>query len=108
MSARVRLADRTRFSAEKMQKVPVFSPAPASMLCDVYCLSPGQAQKVHVHAGNDKVMLCISGNLTATIGVEEVALVPGTAVHAPAGVAHGLRNDAAIEGVVLVVTSPRP
>jgi len=108
MSVAIRLADRTRFSSEKMQKVPVFAPEPAGMLCDVYCLAPGQAQKVHAHADNDKVMLCISGSLTATIGDAELTLVPGVAVHAPAGVAHGLRNDGAIEGVAFVVTSPRP
>jgi quercetin dioxygenase-like cupin family protein len=101
-----KLADLARFSPEKMQKVPVFEAA--GMLCDVYCLAPGQGQKVHAHAGSDKVVLCISGHLTAILGDEEHALPPGTAIHAPPSVPHGLRNDGAIEAVAYVVTAPRP
>ncbi len=108
MSAKAcRLADLARFSDEKMQKVPVFDPEPAGMFCDVYCLRPGQAQKVHAHAGSDKLVLCISGQLVAIVGGEELPLPPGSAVHAPAGVPHGLRNDGRMEAIAYVVTAPR-
>lgn len=95
-----------RFSDDKMQKVPVFEAA--GMLCDVYCLKPGQSQKVHAHAGSDKILLCLSGALVAILGEEELPLPAGTAVHAPAGVPHGLRNDGTGEAVAYVVTAPRP
>lgn len=101
-----RLADLARFGDDKMQKVPVF--APAGMLCDLYCLKPGQAQKVHAHAGADKVLLCISGTLVAVLGDQELPLPPGSAVHAPPGVPHGLRNDGPLEAIAYVVTAPRP
>ncbi len=40
-----------RFGADKMQKVNLFETQ--QMFSDVYCLEPGQAQKVHAHAGNE-------------------------------------------------------
>src|SRR5687767_2521707 len=95
-----------RFSPEKMQKVPVFDSA--RMLCDVYCLEPGQAQKVHAHDASDKVYLCVRGALRATIGAQEIELAPGQAVLAPAGVPHGVRNDGAEQAMAFVVTTPKP
>lgn len=106
MSGPKKLADLARFSSEKMQKVPVFEST--RMLCDLYCLKPGQAQKVHGHDGSDKVVLCISGQLVAIVGGEELPLSPGTAVMAVAGVPHGLRNDGPLEGIAYVITTPRP
>jgi mannose-6-phosphate isomerase-like protein (cupin superfamily) len=43
-----------------------------------------------------------------TVGAEEAELGPGEAVLAPAGVAHGVRNDGAEPCALLVVTSPPP
>jgi mannose-6-phosphate isomerase-like protein (cupin superfamily) len=71
-------------------------------LFDVYCLAPGQAQKVHVHDDIDKVYVAHTGRVVAILGDEERTLGPGQAAHAPAGVAHGLRNDSGAEATVLV------
>lgn len=98
------LADAIAFSPEKMAKVSLFQTP--RLFYDLYCLEPGQAQKVHSHATSDKVYLVLEGEVTATIGAEERVLAKGEAVIAPAGVPHGVRSDA--RAVCLVVTTPPP
>ena len=51
--------DLTRFRPEKMQKVNLFETP--RMFCDIYCLEPGQEQKVHSHRGNDKIYHVLKG-----------------------------------------------
>ena len=55
------LQDLRLFSAEKMAKNSLFSTP--RMYYDLYCLEPGQAQKVHSHAGSDKVYLVLDGKV---------------------------------------------
>ena len=45
------------FSSEKMKKVSLFDTD--NFFCDIYCLEPGQFQKVHSHEGSDKVYLVL-------------------------------------------------
>jgi len=95
-----------QFKAEKMAKVGlVDSPR---MFCDLYCLLPGQAQKVHAHAGSDKVYYVVDGTPTLVIGDEERVLSPGEVAYAAPGVAHGVRNDTDTEAVCLVFMAPLP
>ena len=49
----------TRFSSEKMQKVNLYETE--NFFCDVYGLEPGQEQKIHSHAGNDKIYMVLEG-----------------------------------------------
>jgi quercetin dioxygenase-like cupin family protein len=100
-----KLREVRRFADEKMVKAGVF--ATERMFYDLYCLKPGQAQKVHSHAGSDKVYLVMEGTPLVTLGDEERELVEGEAVLCPAGVAHGVRAGAG-ECVLLVVTTPPP
>ena len=95
-----------RFSSEKMVKAGIFETE--RMFFDVYCLEPGQAQKVHTHGGSDKVYLLLEGAAVVTIGAEERALAPEEAALCRAGEAHGVRNDSSARAVLLVVTSPPP
>lgn len=95
-----------RFTAEKMVKANLF--ATANLYYDVYCLEPGQAQKVHSHIGSDKVYLVLTGRAVVTIGDEERELAPDEAALAPAGTPHGVRNATTERLSVLVVTSPPP
>lgn len=99
-------ADLRRFSSEKMQKVNLFETA--RMFCDLYCLQPGQAQKVHAHAGADKVYFVLEGEATFTIGDAEQAAGPEHAVLAPADVPHGVRNAGDGALVCLVFMAPNP
>jgi len=95
-----------RFSAEKMAKVNLFeSPR---FFCDLYCLRPGQAQKVHSHAANDKVYFVLRGEVKATVGEESRTLREGELVLAAAGEPHGVSNESGEEAVCLVFMAPHP
>ena len=102
----VNLPDGRRFEEGKMQKVPVFESA--RMFFDQYCLLPGQSQKVHSHADEDKIYVVLEGEALFTIGDEQEMLAEGTAVIARAGTPHGVRNDASSPLVLLVAMAPKP
>ncbi len=94
------------FAAGKMQKVPVF--ASERLLCDQYCLGPGQAQRVHTHVAEDKVYVVLEGEALFEIDGERELLAEGSAVIARAGVPHGVRNDSGTQVVLLVMMAPKP
>lgn len=100
------LRDARRFSTDKMVKAGVF--ATERLYYDVYCLEGGQSQKVHSHAGSDKVYLLLEGAAVVTVGDEERPLAPDEAVLCPAGVPHGVRNEGPGRAALLVVTTPPP
>jgi quercetin dioxygenase-like cupin family protein len=95
-----------RFDAAKMQKLNLFQTE--RFFCDVYCLEPGQAQKQHAHAGNDKVYAVLEGSVIAQIGSEERELQVGDAVLVPAGEEHGVVNRSAARAALLVFMAPKP
>ena len=95
-----------RYNPEKMAKIPVFQSE--RMLYDLYALLPGQAQKVHVHEGSDKVYYALEGEVVVRVGEEEALLARGLAAFAPAGAPDGVRNESASPALLLVVTAPRP
>jgi quercetin dioxygenase-like cupin family protein len=95
-----------RFDAAKMQKLNLFETE--RFFCDVYCLEPGQAQKQHAHAGNDKVYAVLEGAVVAQISGEERELAVGDAVLVPAGEEHGVVNRSAARAALLVFMAPKP
>jgi quercetin dioxygenase-like cupin family protein len=101
-----RLDAARRFAPEKMVKSSVF--ATERLFYDVYCLLPGQAQKVHAHAASDKVYLVLDGRARVTLGDETQELGPEEAVLCPAGVVHGVENPSDAPVSLLVVTTPPP
>jgi len=100
------VATRIRFADEKMQKVGLFETD--QFFFDLYCLKPGQAQKVHTHAASDKVYFVLSGRATARVGGEQQELTPGQAVLAPAGQEHGVENASKEPLMLLVFMAPKP
>jgi mannose-6-phosphate isomerase-like protein (cupin superfamily) len=101
-----RVRSEISFSEEKMKKNSLFdSPY---LFYDVYCLLPGQAQKVHAHEGSDKIYYVLEGTGSFTVGDEEEDLGEGHAVIARAGVPHGVRNATEKNLVLLVTMAPRP
>lgn len=94
-----------RFSAEKYQKNNLFE-TPLSAL-DVYCLLPGQSQKLHTHAGNDKYYVVWQGVATVQIGDEVRTLNPGEAALARPGVQHAIANQGETPVVALVFQAPK-
>jgi quercetin dioxygenase-like cupin family protein len=71
------------------------------------CFEPGQKQRVHTHAGADKVYLVVSGRARMTVGDETREAGPGTVVWAPADVPHGVA-EALERTVMLVGIAPPP
>jgi mannose-6-phosphate isomerase-like protein (cupin superfamily) len=94
------------FSDEKMQKIPLFDST--KYFCDLYCLKPGQDQRIHSHAESDKIYFVLRGRGLFHIGSEERELGTGEAVVARPGEPHGVRNESAEDLVLLVFMTPRP
>jgi len=84
------LTDLTAYSDEKMKKVSLFSTE--RVMSDLYCLEPGQQQKVHAHAGEDKIYYVLEGAGSVVVGDEESPISAGQIVIAPNGEQHGLKN----------------
>lgn len=102
----VNVAGMARFAKEKMQKVALFESD--RFFCDLYCLEPGQSQKVHSHGGSDKIYYVLSGRATVAVGGEERELASGMAVLAPAGTEHGVANRTGERLTLLVFMAPKP
>lgn len=98
--------DAHRFSAEKMQKINLF--ATTDLFLDVYCLEPGQAQKLHVHEESTKYYLVLEGHARFQVGSETAELRPGQAILARRGEAHGVENRSDDRLVLLVSMAPPP
>jgi quercetin dioxygenase-like cupin family protein len=100
------IGDLIRFSAEKMQKVPLFDST--NYFYDLYCLRPGQDQRVHTHAQSDKIYFVLRGRGVFHIAGEERELASGETVIARPGQDHGVKNVSAEDLVLLVFMTPRP
>jgi mannose-6-phosphate isomerase-like protein (cupin superfamily) len=94
------------FRPDKMCKTNLFETE--RMFCDVYGLEPQQSQTGHVHAGSDKVYYVVSGRGTFEIDGQEREAGSGTAVFAPAGTTHAVRNLGTERLILLVFMAPKP
>jgi quercetin dioxygenase-like cupin family protein len=93
------------FRPDKASKADLW--ASDHLLLGLNCFEPGQAQKVHAHAGADKFYYVVSGRARLTVGEETREAAAGEVVWAPAGVPHGV--DQALERTVLLVgIAPAP
>lgn len=99
------LTEAMRFSAEKYQKVSLLDTAQSAL--DVYCLMPGQSQKLHSHKETDKYYVIWEGRGTVQIGQEVRELGPGEAALARPGVEHSIANHGTAPLIALVFQSPR-
>jgi quercetin dioxygenase-like cupin family protein len=94
------------FSSEKMRKVNLFETK--NFFCDVYCLEPGQEQKVHAHAVEDKIYYVLDGRGVFIVGDETQELGERQIVVAPAGAPHGVKNSSDRKLTLLVFMTPNP
>ena len=94
------------FSDEKMRKIPVFDSQ--RYFFDLYCLKPGQDQRVHAHAESDKIYIVLRGKGTFHIDGDQQELGAGQAVVARPNQMHGVRNTSSDDLVLLVFMTPRP
>jgi quercetin dioxygenase-like cupin family protein len=93
------------FDAAKATKADLFRGD--RLFVGLNCFEPGQAQRVHTHAGADKFYLIVSGRARVTVGDETREAGPGTVVWAPAEVPHGVA-EALERTVMLVGIAPPP
>jgi quercetin dioxygenase-like cupin family protein len=100
------IRERAGRSAPKHFKDTLFR-SPRLML-GVNCLEPGQIQRVHVHAGQDKFYVVMEGEGTFSVGEEVRPGREGTVVWAPAGVEHGVENRGAERLLLFMGISPAP
>lgn len=102
----LKVRDQVAFNAEKMNKVSLFDSD--RFFCDVYCLEPGQKQKVHAHEGSDKIYYVLEGKGMVTVGGEERELAADEITLAPSGEEHGVVNHTDRRLVMLVFMAPKP
>lgn len=95
-----------RFSPEKMQKVKLFGTD--ELFLDLYCLEPGQSQKVHTHDHSSKVYVVLEGTARFHVGGDTEDVGPDRAVLAPRGEPHGVENASSARVVLLVGMAPPP
>lgn len=91
---------------EKFYKATLFQSD--ALLLGLNCLEPGQVQKPHDHADQDKFYYVVAGEGLFWLGDEQVTAVSGQIVWAPAGVVHGVQNESQEQLVLLVGIAPGP
>lgn len=79
-----------------------------ALLLGINCLEPGQVQKPHDHAGQDKFYYVVEGHGRFWLGDERMTAGPGAVVWAPAGVMHGVENEGNGRLTLLVGIAPSP
>jgi quercetin dioxygenase-like cupin family protein len=70
------------------------------------CLEANQSQDRHTHQGADKFYFVLEGSGIFTVGEEEREASAGSLVIAPAGVPHGVTNNASGRLTILVAIAP--
>jgi mannose-6-phosphate isomerase-like protein (cupin superfamily) len=99
------ITEGRRFAAEKYQKNSLFETDRTAL--DVYCLLPGQSQKLHSHKETDKYYLIWEGRATVQIGQEVRELGPGEVALARPGVDHSIANHGSEPVVAVVFQAPK-
>ena len=101
-----RLADHTGKGEDKFYKSTIFQSG--TLLLGVNCLEPGQVQKPHEHADQDKFYYIVEGHGQFWLGENRLTARKGDVVWAPAGLAHGVENDSRGRLTMLVGIAPAP
>lgn len=99
-------ADHTGARADKHYKATLVQGD--HLMVGVNCLEPGQEQPVHAHDDADKVYVVMEGAGLFAVGEVTREVGPGGVVWAPAGVPHGVRNEADERLTLLVGIAPPP
>jgi len=101
-----RVDDYVGAKAEKFYKTTLFRSD--ALLLGLNCLEPGQIQKPHDHADQDKFYYVVAGNGRFQLANQQIAAGVGEVVWAPAGVIHGVENIGAGRLTLLVGIAPAP
>jgi quercetin dioxygenase-like cupin family protein len=103
---KIRVRDAAKWAPDKLSKIALATTERTQL--DLYCVAPGQAQKIHTHADQDKIYFVLEGRARVQLGGDEEVVDAGEAVVARAGVPHGLVNASDAPLLVLVVVTPPP
>jgi quercetin dioxygenase-like cupin family protein len=98
------LRDKMAYQADKMAKVDLV--ATPRLMTGLNCFEPGQAQKVHAHAGSDKLYVVVEGSGEFSVGAEKRRLTAGDLLHVPENAEHGVVNTGSTRLAVLIVIAP--
>jgi quercetin dioxygenase-like cupin family protein len=98
------LRDKLHYQSEKMAKVDLV--ATPRMIAGLNCFEPGQVQKVHAHAGSDKLYIVVEGSGEFLVGAEKRVLKTGDLLHVPESIEHGVVNTGAGRLAVMIVIAP--
>lgn len=98
--------DHAGSQAEKFYKTTLFHSN--ALLLGLNCLEPGQTQRAHDHADQDKFYFVVEGQGLFRIGEDLQTAVAGDVVWAPAGIIHGVSNEADSRLTLLVGIAPAP
>src|SRR5438552_19160794 len=101
---KIRVSEHAKFRPDKMAKIALATTSRAQL--DLYCLEPGQDQKPHAHADQDKIYFILEGRGRVVLGDATESVETGEAVVAPAGTSHGTADDGPGRLTVLVIVSP--
>lgn len=91
---------------EKFYKTTLFQAE--HLMIGLNCLEPGQTQKIHEHADQDKFYLVLEGTGSFTIGEEVAEAGPGYVLWAEAGIPHGVTNNGRERLVIFMGIAPAP
>jgi quercetin dioxygenase-like cupin family protein len=103
---KIRIEDHVKLDEARMAKIALATTERAQL--DLYCVAPGQSQKPHTHADQDKIYYVLEGAGRFSLAGKDERVAAGEALVAPAGVAHGLVNDGTDPLLVLVIVTPPP
>lgn len=106
MSNFVHYGERAGASPDKHFKTTLFQSD--RLMLGLNCLEPGQSQRAHTHAGQDKFYFVAEGAGEFVVGDETRQAGQGMVVWAPSGVTHGVTNTGAVRLVLVVGIAPFP
>jgi len=104
MSNFVSYTERVGSLPDKQFKATLFQTE--RLMLGLNCLEPGQAQRTHVHDGQDKFYFVVEGTGNFVVGDETRSADEGMVVWAPSGVKHGVINTGDRRLVLLVGIAP--
>jgi quercetin dioxygenase-like cupin family protein len=89
---------------ERMYKSTLFESQ--RLLLGLNCLEPGQSDRAHTHAEQDKFYFVLEGSGEFALGEKTLTASAGQTIIAPAGVTHGVTNTGASRLVILMGLTP--
>lgn len=101
-----KLSEHVGVGQDRLYKTTLFRSD--GILLGVNCLEPGQVQKAHSHADQDKFYYVVEGKGRFLLGEEWYSAGEDQVIWAPAGMVHGVENNGVERLTLLVGIAPAP